>query len=259
MENEKNILFRLTLKDELLKRTKKNPSYSIRSFAKNLGVEHSSLAQIIMGKRPLTDKMCLRLGTKLGYGSTKMRTLMRTYSDSKSFGRYKKLEEDSFKIIADWYYYAILELTYCETFKPSPRWISRVLELPFIKTLDAVERLKRLNFLEVTPDGRWIDRMGDAHNMGSENQASSFMEHEKQVLSKAIEAMDKVSRERRLQSSMTLAVAKEKVPEARKMILNFIEELSDYLKSSPTKDEVYNIVVSLYPLTETSNGEIPEV
>lgn len=255
MEDEKNAFFRLTIKNEFLKRKKKNPNYSIRSFAKFLNVEHSSLTQIISGKRPLSDKMCQRIGHALGYSSIKMRTLKKTDLNSKSFDRYKKLEDDTFKVIADWYYYAILELTYCETFKPSVRWISRVLGVPYTQAAEAVERLKRLNYLEVTPDGRWIDRMGDAHNIGNEIKAPSFKEHEKQGLEKAIEAMEKIQHDYRLQSSMTLAVAKEKIPEAKKMMLNFLYELSDYLKSSPSKDEVYNIVFSLYPLSANDNRE----
>jgi len=57
---------------------------------------------------------------------------------------------------------------------------------------------------------------------------------------------------------MTVTVSKAKVTEAKSMILNFIEELNDFLKSGPTKDEVYNISVSLYPLTTINSGELNE-
>src|SRR5688500_15469109 len=126
MKTEKNLLFRRALNEELLKRSKKNPNYSIRSFAQYLQVEPSSLAQILAGKRVLTDKMCERLGDKLGFTPIKMRTLTKGFSknETDSFKAFKKLEEDAFKVISDWYYYAILELTYCDQFKGSPRWIS---------------------------------------------------------------------------------------------------------------------------------------
>jgi uncharacterized protein (TIGR02147 family) len=255
METEKNILFKKALSDELAKRSKKNPSYSIRSFAQFLEIESSSLAQILAGKRKLTDKMCQRLGARLGFGPIKMRTLTRSFSAQKNtFEQFAKLEEDAFLIISDWHYYAILELTYCDDFKSTPRWISKVLDLPFAKTLDAIERLKRLNYLEITPEGKWIDRLGDMNNLGNAFKAPAFTEHQRQVLTKAIEALDKTSYDERVQSSMTVAVSKEKVSEAKQMILNFIEELNDFLRSGPTKDEVYNISVSLYPLTTNSKG-----
>lgn len=260
MEIEKNGLFKKALNDEFAKRTTKNASYSIRSFAQFLQVEPSSLAQILSGKRKLTDKMCLRFGARLGYSPVKMRTLTRSYSrvDDTAFEKFAKLEEDAFLVISDWYYYAILELTYCDEFNPSVRWISKVLNIPFSQTLNAVERLKRLNYLEITPEGKWVDRLGDTNNLGNEFKAPAFTEHQRQVLAKAMEALDKTAYENRVQSSMTLPVSKEKVKEAKQMILNFIDELNDFLRSGPTKDEVYNISVSLYPLTNILKGDSHE-
>ncbi len=250
-------LFRNALNDEFLRRTKKNSRFSIRAFSQQLEIEPSSLAQILGGKRKLTQKMCDRLGTKLGFGPLKMRTLMKDVKrQEKSFTAFNKLEEDAFKVIADWYYYAILELTYCDEFQGKPLWISKVLGISFAETIDAIERLKRLNYLEITPEGKWIDRLGDTNNLGNEFKAPAFTEHQRQVLKKASEALDKTAYDKRVQSSMTVTVSQEKVVEAKSMILNFIEELNDFLKSGPTKDEVYNISVSLYPLSKINHGEI---
>ena len=44
------------LKMELDSRIKKNPSYSLRSFAKSLNISHAALSQILNGKRNLTKK-----------------------------------------------------------------------------------------------------------------------------------------------------------------------------------------------------------
>ncbi len=172
--------------------------------------------------------------------------------------KYQSTEEDAFQVISEWHYYAILELTYCDKFRPSVRWISKVLDLSFTTTLDAIERLKGLKYLEVTPDGQWRDRLGDTNNLGNEYKARAFTEHQRQVLAKAIEALDKTPYEERVQSSMTVAVSGDKVKEAKQMILNFIEELNDFLKSGQTKDNVYNISVSLYPLSNTQKGDVHE-
>lgn len=247
MNTEHN--FRNALCDEFLKRTKKNPNFSIRSFARQLDIEPSSLAQLLSGKRKFTDKMCVRLGTKLGFNPAKIKSLTKTKVMKENFKSFGRMEADAFKVISDWHYYAILELTQCDDFKGSPLWISRVLGLSFAETLDAIERLKRLNYLEITPEGKWIDRLGDFNNLGNEFMAPAFTEHQRQVVKKALEALDKTSYEKRVQSSMTVAVSKKRVAEAKSMILNFIEELNDHLRTGDSKDEVYNISVSLYPLT----------
>jgi len=253
--NTSNANFRNILQEELLKRTKKNPRFSIRAFAGQLEVEPSSLAQILSGKRKLTEKMCDRLGFKLGMSPAKLRNAKRSVIKRDNFEKFNHLQEDAFKVIADWHYYAILELIATDDFKPSPLWVSRRLGISFAVTLDAVERLKRLKYLEITPDGKWVDRLGDTNNLGNSFQRPAFTQHQRQVLNKAIEALDRTPYENRVQSSMTVTVSKEKVKEAKSLILNFIEELNDFLRSGDTKEEVYNISVSLYPLTLPTKGD----
>jgi uncharacterized protein (TIGR02147 family) len=253
--NSDNCAFRNVLQEEFLQRTKRNPRFSIRSFANQLEVEPSSLAQILSGKRKLTDKMCDRLGLKLGMTPAKLRNAKRSSIKKDNFKNFGHLEEDAFKVIADWHYYAILELTSTDDFKGSPLWISRRLGLSFAETLDAIERLKRLKYLEITPDGRWIDRLGDTNNLGNSFQRPAFTEHQRQVLKKAMQALDNTPYEERVQSSMTVTVSKKKVKEAKSMILSFIDELNDFLRSDDTKDEIYNISVSLYPLTTPTKGD----
>ena len=247
--------FRNVLQEEFLKRTKKNRRFSIRAFAGQLEVEPSSLAQILSGKRKLTDKMCDRLGLKLGMSPAKLRNAKRSSTKKDSFKSFNHLEEDTFKVISDWHYYAILELIATDDFKASPLWISRRLGLSFAETLDAVDRLKRLDYLEITSEGKWIDRLGDTNNLGNVFQRPAFTEHQRQVLTKGIEALERTSYDDRVQSSMTVTVSKEKVTEAKAMILSFIEDLNDFLRSGDTKDEVYNISVSLYPLTLQTKGD----
>ncbi len=252
-----NQSFRQYLQEELSQRAEKNPAYSIRSFAKAVNVEASSLAQILGGKRPLTDKMCLRVGAKLGLSPLKVRALMnsRDLKANDQFAKFNKLSDDAFRVIADWHYYAILELTQIKGFKGDVKWIAKTLDLPFSKVLQAIDRLKRLQYLEITEQNKWIDRLGDANNLGNEFKTQAFSEHQKQILEKAAEALIKINYEDRVQSSMTLVSSRERVRLAKPLILNFIEELDAFLKAGRDKDDVVAISVSLFPLTETKSGE----
>lgn len=238
-------------------RSEKNPAYSIRSFAKALDVEASSLAQILGGKRPLSDKMCLRIGAKLGLSPLKVRALMnsRALKATENFAKFNKLSDDAFRVVADWHYYAILELTQVDGFKGDIKSIARTLSLPFSKVLQAVDRLKRLNYLEITDQNKWIDRLGDANNLGNDFKTQAFTEHQRQILAKASEALEKVDYEDRVQSSMTLVSSRERIKLAKPLILNFIEELDTFLKAGRDKGDVVAISVSLFPLTENKTGE----
>ena len=93
---------------------------------------------------------------------------------------------DAFKVISDWYHYAILELTYLDHFQPDLKWISNALGITVHEARDAKERLMRLDFLTINEEGRWIDTLGDANNLGNEFTAPAMRKLQTQVLEKAI-------------------------------------------------------------------------
>ncbi len=254
----RNELFRKRLQEELVERTGKNPKFSIRVFAQQLGVESSSLTQIINGKRPLTDKMCQRLANKLELSPDEVESLMgvrREDRSSEHFPEFTNINVDMFKIIADWYHYAILELTYLSHFQGDPKWIAKVLGITKHEARAAIERLQRADFLEITEDGKWIDRLGDANNLGNEFTAPAFRKLQRQILIKATDALDTTPYEERVQSSMTLPVSKKRINEAKAKVLSFIEEMDQFLRAGDEQDEIYNMSFSLYPISNTTRTQ----
>ena len=252
--------FREYLQNELAKRAKKNPRFSIRAFARVLKIEPSSLAQILGGKRTLTRAMCLRLSDSLGLSPTKLNSLLKQSAainpSTPSFSGFKRIQEDAFRVIADWHYYAILELTRLDSFKSDINWIARALGVSTAETSAAVERLKRLGYLKVDSRGRWIDTLGSAVNPGNERTEVAFREHQRQLLKKAIDALEEVPYDERVQSSMVLVGSRERIAEAKRRILNFIEELDEYMKAGEKPDDIYSITVSLIPLSKTPRSSL---
>lgn len=254
----RNELFRRKLQEELVSRTAKNPNFSARAFAKQLGVEPSSLIQIINSKRTLTDKMCRRLAEKLEMSPDELYSLMDVKTDhekKETFSSFNNISVDIFKVIADWYHYAILELTTLKHFQGDPKWIANVLGITVYEARAAIERLQRLEFLVITPEGEWNDTLGDANNFGNEFTAPAMKKLQKQVLEKAIHALEKTPYEERIQTSMTLPVSKKKVQLAKTKVLKFIDELDTFLKTNEECDEIYNMSFSLYPISNTNLGE----
>ena len=254
----RNELFRRKLQEELVSRTAKNPQFSARAFAKQLGVEPSSFIQIINCKRSLTDKMCRRLADKLEMSPDEMFSLMDVKTNrekNETFSSFSNVSVDMFKVIADWYHYAILELVSLKHFQGSPKWIAKVLGITIHEARAAIERLQRLEFLEISPEGVWKDTLGDANNFGNEFTAPAMRKLQKQVLEKAIHALENTEYEERIQTSMTLPVSKKKVNLAKAKVLNFIDELDTFLKTGEECDEIYNMSFSLYPISNTNQGE----
>jgi transcriptional regulator with XRE-family HTH domain len=59
------VTFRALLTAELDRRRTANPRYSLRSFARDLSVDHSTLSQILRGKRRITGRSLRAMGRRL--------------------------------------------------------------------------------------------------------------------------------------------------------------------------------------------------
>ncbi len=241
------------LQNELVKRYRKNPRYSLRAFAKSLEVEPSALSKILRGKRRLTPAMQSRLGHRLGLGPQQMKQLLeKQNAEALASSSFESLSCDAFQTIADWYHYAILELTRVNTFKSDVRWISRALGISVNETNAALERLERLQMIERDEQGN-IKPTQTNHTIaepGESYRTSAARLFQKQVLQKALDAIDVVPLELRENSGVTMAINMEKFPEAEAMVRKFRRSLMELLESGDSKEEVYQLVVALFPLTQ---------
>ena len=121
--------FRIYLGMELINRCKKNQSYSLRSFAQSLNLSHAALSQILNAKRPLTNKMTVRLSIELGLDPNRF---IANTNDKKQKLKSDERDDlimdiDQFEYISKWYYFAILELIKINPSNNKRKWIAKVL------------------------------------------------------------------------------------------------------------------------------------
>lgn len=261
-EAESAASFRLYLQNELLRRCEKNPSYSLRAFARTLGCDVGTLSKILKGQRGIGRITIERLGMRLGLSPEEVGSFVSKSRRGKPATQapagasvaidYQQLTLDRFKVISDWYHYAILEVMALDRFRPDPRWIARELGISVSEVNVAVERLRRIELIEVTPDGKWVDLTdGTSTTTGSPFTAVAFRKLQKQVLEKAIVALEEVPMDLRDQTSVTLAIDSDRIPEAKERIKAFRRELSRFLSRGKKRDAVYQLGVSLFPLTRS--------
>lgn len=251
--------FRLFLQSELTRRCSSNPSYSLRAYARSLGIAPSALSSILSGSRPITEKTKLRLGFALGLSVEEIKRFhggRRSVSKGPKL-RFQQLALDTYAVISDWYHYAILELIHLETFKPDPRWISKRLGITVTEVKIAVERLQRVGLLKVDRDV-WIDTTPDGHATNIQGDLTSVASRklQRQVLEKSIRALDELPTSVRNHTSMTMAINPEDIPEAKERIATFRRDLCAFLERNKKPSEVYQLAVSFYPLTQVEEGEL---
>ncbi len=239
--------FKNFLQQELLRRCKSNRQYSLRAFARQLEVEPSYLSKILRGQRNVSSRMFLQMSQKIGLSPAQVHNIKKSTSFREQLD---PLAEDQFHMIADWYHFAILELSLLENFQNTAAWISYTLNISFAEAQTAIQRLERLGFITTDPkSGRWRVKTGLTTTMNTfTNTAFRKMQH--QILALASQKMEEVPFERRDQSSMTMAIRRSRIPEAKKMIRNFRRKLMKHLQEGKKKDDLYILSISLFPGTQ---------
>ncbi len=161
----------------------------------------------------------------------------------------QQLSVDHFEAISDWYHFAIMELTRVKGFSENSEWIAKKLGISKKESEEAVARLFRLNLLRKDAKGRVV--VQDHTNI--ESHAISTIgkrNFQKQVLSKAIKAMDTIPVELRNQTSMTFACNSKMFPILVKELSKFRHKFTDKAESYGEFDQVYHLSISLYPVLE---------
>jgi len=61
---------RSVLQAEFSRRQQSNPRYSLRAFARSVGLNHSTVSQLLRGKRPITGKSVRSIAGSLRWNGT---------------------------------------------------------------------------------------------------------------------------------------------------------------------------------------------
>jgi uncharacterized protein (TIGR02147 family) len=251
--------FRAYLQKELLARCRKNPRYSLRSFARSLGVNHGLLSMVLRDKRPLTPDLVRKLATPLGVSKKELDRFLSGHADGRSgrneererIQKFNQLSVDTFSIISDWYHDAILELARIPGFEGAPKPISKRLGITVNEARFAIERLVRVGLMKYDSNGFLVESAGDTATTLDVDQTSIALRHlQRQALMLSARALDNVPKADRDHSCLTMAVSKNDLQEAKNRIRAFRHELMAFLQRPGVEyDEVYQLGVSLYPLT----------
>lgn len=243
--------FRLYLQSVLAERCRSNPRYSLRAFARLFGVEPSFLSKLLSGKRAITRRTLAVFSAKLGLGPAEV-ARFGGVPDAAAVAEeeFRSLTLDHFQIISDWYHFAILELVGVNGARGDASWISRALGISVNEARIAVERMLRLGMLERDRRGMLRNIGGNHTSIADPFTAVAFRKMQKQVLEKAIQALEEVPIEERNQTSMTLAIDSRDLPAAKEHLKRFRREFTARLQpEGKPRDRVYHLSLSFYPVS----------
>lgn len=243
------------LRERLRTAVRRNPRFSLRAFAVQLGVDHSTLSQVLKGRRRLSARGLEAIGIRLGLSEEALRTYVQI-SRKKASSRNQlesisslQFDLDTFQLLSGWHHFAILELIHVQGFQTDSRWIANTLGITVDDVNIALQRLLRLGLLEMSSTHRWKDKSGDAEFRSAPSTEAACNQVSQEIHELALQAVRRIPSRYRGQRHMVIAVDSKMLARLELLTEEFMKELRLLASASDPKDDVYQVEISFFPVT----------
>lgn len=264
------INYRQLLKDLYEAHKKKQSSFSYRYIGQKVGFKSAGfLSNILQGKRNISPNTIFKFAElfKFNKKETEYFELLVLYDQANQHNRKKyyfekllamrkskvhELSADQYMYFDKWYNVAIRELLNYFPFRGDYQQLAKMLNPPIspIEAKKSVELLKRLGLIEEKED----------HTYRVTNKTITTVPHIPLVavhnfqiatMDLAKEAIDRISREKRSVSTLTLSLSNEVYKEIEDKLAIFRREVLDLVKHDKNRiNRVYQFNFQIFPLSK---------
>jgi plasmid maintenance system antidote protein VapI len=127
------VRFRELVAAEFARRQGQNPRYSLRGFARLLGINHSTISRLLKSTRPVPSRTVNALGPRLGLSAGRITA-----------------------IVADEDAAALIHCIQRKTFRPDSRWLASAAGISIDRVNVALQLLIRTRRLEMPSASQWL-------------------------------------------------------------------------------------------------------
>lgn len=229
----------------------RNSRFSIRAFAKKLGLSSSALSEILRGKRKISEKKALGIAKKLEFNESEIKSIKRAFENSNSLERLKAtsvplkekvLSPETFHFMFDRIYFCVLGMLRSK-YKTAAE-ISVKLGLDSHVVENVLDEFVRCGFVY--------------------RKNGEFFEAERTVFRTSDDFPEEGMKKRRLQNNLasrlaiekslpgefgyfsTVALDRNKLEEAAPIVEDFLKRLSLFLRK-PESDDIFEINIDIFP------------
>jgi uncharacterized protein (TIGR02147 family) len=262
--------YRAFLREFYDRRKDTRAGYSLRAFSRNAGLRSPNYLKLVMdGDRNLTPQMALRFAQACSLSGEAVEYFCELvafnqargaserelhYGQLKRFGRFRKvhkLDAAQQAYHSHWYIPAVRELVARSDFEDDPRWIAKTLLPPIapaqakeaiavlcelgLLVRDAAGRLVQAEALVETPDGPLSHHVVAFHRT---------------MMSHAADAMDRVPRDQREISSLTLCISEARLGELKRELGALRASLLQRYTADENAERVVQLNFQMFPLSK---------
>lgn len=264
------------LRRELDRRLGTNPRYSLRAFARQLGMSPGELSEVLREKRPMSARACQKVAKSLAMspaefkqllvlaatarpGSGSSEELMDGFSapvrsdgsGSRASTAALRLNEDRFRLVSDWWCFAILNLLDVDDVAWDRRELAERFGITALQAQVTMDRLERLGLVKKA-DGDRVVATNDFVEHLTDVSSEAIRRYHRSLLEKAIEALETQSREERDITGIGFALDRRELKSIAREISEFQDQLiAKYGRKRRGRklDSVYQLETALFRLS----------
>ncbi len=237
---------------------RKNPSYSVRAFAKKVGLNSGALSAILNGKRNVSEILARRIAERLMLDPQERAELFSLFPEKRRYQKegmktdsvdptYLQLSAAQYRVVGEWQHFAILTLLEVQDFDSSAEWIAKRLNLSVTKTEQSIARMISIGMLERNEDGKLIKAPQKFRTTDDVVDTSIRRSHE-ETLELAKESLSRDSIDERDFTHISLAIDPKNMSMAKELIRKFQDEFATLVESG-NQAEVYRLSMQFFPLS----------
>lgn len=226
-------------------RRSRNARYSLRAFSKSVGLSPAYLSMVLSGQRVMPEKRFHAIADRLGMSAFEADLVSQRRVETSEKAH---LEEENFRLIANWQHLAVLNLSKLKDHKADSRWISRRLGISELEARECIQRLIGLGYLKIE-NGKFKPAEGSSSTT-EDVPSAAIRKFHAGILSQAKQAIDEVSVSERELASIVMCVKKKDLKRMKQSLRKMHESFADAYEST-AGDEVYAFSLQLFPLTKS--------
>lgn len=267
----KYVDFRKFLQERFLWLKKNRRGVTHRSLCKKGGFNSPNFLKLVMdGKRNLSEQslsgVCQAFeleGKEVEFFKTLVlfNQAKKVGAKDKAYENLKSLRRDlsnqhmghgQMDYLEKWHHVAIRELVETTDFQENPEWISEKLKKKISpsQAKKSLEMLEKLGLIQRDEKGK-IKSKQAALTTGNEVASLAAFRYHRDMIQKALEALQEAKAHEREISSLTISVSQELFLEIQERIRNFRKEILALANENEKADSIYQLNFQLFNLTET--------
>ena len=248
----------------------KNPAYSQGAFARDMGVSSVFVSKILTGEKDVPPSRFKRLFKVLDMDTNAQAEFLKSTfleslpsDDLKSLAQaaflkdskmteYKIESTKNFSLLQKWYHVPLLTYLTCQGLDTSAKAIAKYFKVTEAEIHHSLENMKRLGLVAEDAQGAW--KKVEAHTyFPTTNTKSEVRDFHRQMIQRAHQELSKTEAlafEKRLITGFSIAANPENLEKSKKLIFDFLSELSHTLSEGDCSD-VYQCNVQLFSFGES--------